>query len=219
MSELLRAGVLVTRRHLGYKDVPGVRYHYPKKIYPRALATLVGALVGALVLTCEPRRGGTSALSPGVVDLRSPDWHSSLSFWTIPKVPNMGSQNSAQPIETVIRNARVRDEAFHNRVVENVYLRMLRAHRVCMTNGNGRAEADAAHVRPVANDGPDTVRNGIALMKSTRRLCMVPKHAPPGSLQGLPSCQGRNSERPHSTFRDGIAQQHKHRPPQMARLA
>ena len=88
-----------------------------------------------------------------------------------------------------------------------------------MTNGNGRAEADAAHVRPVANDGPDTVRNGIALMKSMRLLCMLPKHAPPGSLQGLPFCQGRNSERPHSTFRDGIAQQHKHRPPQMARVA
>jgi len=33
----------------------------------------------------------------------------------------MGSQNSAQPIETVIRNARVRDAAFHYRVVEKVY--------------------------------------------------------------------------------------------------
>lgn len=30
-------------------------------------------------------------------------------------------------------------------------------------NGGGRAEVEAAHIRPVANDGPDTIRNGIAL--------------------------------------------------------
>jgi putative restriction endonuclease len=30
-------------------------------------------------------------------------------------------------------------------------------------NGGGRAEAQAAHIRPVAHDGPDSVRNGLAL--------------------------------------------------------
>lgn len=30
-------------------------------------------------------------------------------------------------------------------------------------NGGGRAEAQAAHIRPVAADGPDSVRNGLAL--------------------------------------------------------
>ena len=35
-----------------------------------------------------------------------------------------------------------------------------------MTNGRGRAEADAAHIRPVEHDGPDTIRNGIALTRS-----------------------------------------------------
>jgi putative restriction endonuclease len=30
-------------------------------------------------------------------------------------------------------------------------------------NGGGRAEVQAAHIRPVAHDGPDSVRNGLAL--------------------------------------------------------
>ena len=30
-------------------------------------------------------------------------------------------------------------------------------------NGGGRAEAQAAHIRPVADNGPDSVRNGLAL--------------------------------------------------------
>ena len=30
-------------------------------------------------------------------------------------------------------------------------------------NGGGRAEAQAAHIRPVKDDGPDSVRNGLAL--------------------------------------------------------
>jgi len=30
-------------------------------------------------------------------------------------------------------------------------------------NGGGRAEVQAAHIRPVADRGPDSVRNGLAL--------------------------------------------------------
>ena len=32
-----------------------------------------------------------------------------------------------------------------------------------LINGGGRSEAQAAHIRPVAQRGPDSVRNGIAL--------------------------------------------------------
>jgi putative restriction endonuclease len=32
-----------------------------------------------------------------------------------------------------------------------------------LINGGGRPEVEAAHIRPVADDGPDTVRNGLAL--------------------------------------------------------
>jgi putative restriction endonuclease len=32
-----------------------------------------------------------------------------------------------------------------------------------LRNGGGRPEVEAAHIRPVEKDGPDTVRNGLAL--------------------------------------------------------
>lgn len=35
--------------------------------------------------------------------------------------------------------------------------------RLRIVNGGGRAEAQAAHIVPVAHGGPDTVQNGIAL--------------------------------------------------------
>jgi len=35
--------------------------------------------------------------------------------------------------------------------------------RLELRNGGGRPEVEAAHIRPVARDGPDTVRNGLAL--------------------------------------------------------
>lgn len=223
MLEALRAGVIVTRRHPGYKDVPGVRYHYPKKIYQRALESLVGSLV----LTYEPRRGGTSASSSGggrsvftgsafIKELREdpdsighgfaelrytidfntpvPIAHTSISgkalqsavlpipYEEAERIVRLGlsversiegladiealQDLQVRPIEQIIQNVRVRDASFRYRVVETVYQGRCALTGVRMTNGNGRAEADAAHVRPVAHDGPDTVRNGIALMKS-----------------------------------------------------
>jgi putative restriction endonuclease len=73
---------------------------------------------------------------------------------------------TARPIEQVLQSRRVRDASFHYRVVEKAYQGRCAFTGVRMTNGHGRAEADAAHIRPVAADGPDTVRNGLALMKS-----------------------------------------------------
>ena len=32
-----------------------------------------------------------------------------------------------------------------------------------LVNGGGRSEVQAAHIMPVAHDGPDSVRNGLAL--------------------------------------------------------
>lgn len=72
----------------------------------------------------------------------------------------------SRPIEQVVFNRRVRDASFRFNVVEKVYSGRCALTGVRMTNGFGRAEADAAHIRPVADEGPDTVRNGIALMKS-----------------------------------------------------
>lgn len=61
MSSALKTGILVVRRQSGYKDIPGVQYHFPKADYLKDVV----ALVDCLVLLCEPRRGGTSTSSGG----------------------------------------------------------------------------------------------------------------------------------------------------------
>lgn len=35
-----------------------------------------------------------------------------------------------------------------------------------LINGGGKCEIEAAHIRPVAEDGPDSPRNGIALSRT-----------------------------------------------------
>ncbi|MEQ8347630.1 MAG: HNH endonuclease [Sneathiellaceae bacterium] len=56
----------------------------------------------------------------------------------------------------------VRDRVFR-RVVLRAYDQRCAVSGLKLINGGGRAEVDAAHIRPVEADGPDTVSNGIAL--------------------------------------------------------
>jgi putative restriction endonuclease len=55
-----------------------------------------------------------------------------------------------------------RDRAFR-KVVLKAYKNSCAITGLNIINGGGRAEVEAAHIKPVAADGPDTVRNGIAL--------------------------------------------------------
>jgi len=71
-----------------------------------------------------------------------------------------------RPFVEVVQNRIVRDASFRFRVVERAYDGTCAFTGIRMTNGYGRAEADAAHIMPVKDHGPDTVRNGIALTKS-----------------------------------------------------
>lgn len=229
MSEQPIAGVLVTRRYPGYKDVPGVRYHYPKAAYQRTLERLVGALV----LFYEPRRGGSSPTALGggrsaftgfafISALRDDpedpshgyaELRYAMDFNTVVAISSTNIAGKAlqtavlpvpyeeacriltvglsleqpapstfereglsdieslvdierRPIEEVVRNERVRDASFRYQVVEKVYNGTCAFTGIRLTNGRGRAEVDAAHIRSVAENGPDTVRNGIALMKT-----------------------------------------------------
>lgn len=56
----------------------------------------------------------------------------------------------------------VRDQAFR-RVVLRAYDERCAFTGLKFINGGGRAEVNAAHIRPVEHDGPDIVHNGIAL--------------------------------------------------------
>ena len=71
-----------------------------------------------------------------------------------------------RPFAEVVQNRIVRDASFRYRVVEQAYEGTCAFTGIRLTNGHGRAETDAAHILPVKENGPDTVRNGIALMKS-----------------------------------------------------
>jgi putative restriction endonuclease len=55
-----------------------------------------------------------------------------------------------------------RDAAF-SEAVKSAYHNACDITGLKIINGGGRAEAQAAHIRPVAASGPDSVRNGLAL--------------------------------------------------------
>ena len=223
----LTAGVLVTRRFPGYKDVTGVRYHYPKSKYQRSIEQLVGSLV----LFYEPRRGGSSMSATtggrsaftsfayidstrddpddpthGYAELRYFMEFNTLVPGSATAIPLTSLQTAVKLIpfqqathivmmgisapihigevragltdigelagiqqrefRDVVHNKAVRDASFRYRVVEHAYDGKCAFTGVRMTNGNGRAEADAAHIQAVSDGGPDSVRTGIALMKS-----------------------------------------------------
>jgi putative restriction endonuclease len=73
---------------------------------------------------------------------------------------------SQRELREVVLNQTIRDATFRYRVVEDAYEGRCALTGVRMTNGFGRAEVDAAHIRPVEDGGPDSTRNGMALMKT-----------------------------------------------------
>ncbi len=67
-----------------------------------------------------------------------------------------------RPIIEQVVSRKFRDVAFR-RHVRNAYGNTCAVTGLQLINGGGRPEVQAAHIRPVEADGPDTVRNGIAL--------------------------------------------------------
>ena len=64
-------------------------------------------------------------------------------------------------VEQVVRRP-FREAAF-SRQVKAAYNNTCAITGIKIINGGGRSEAQAAHIRPVKDSGPDSVRNGIAL--------------------------------------------------------
>lgn len=67
-----------------------------------------------------------------------------------------------RPMVQTILNRPFRDQAFAE-AVKTAYDKTCAMTGLRLINGGGRAEVQAAHIRPVAQQGPDSVRNGIAL--------------------------------------------------------
>ena len=69
---------------------------------------------------------------------------------------------SARERVTQLTNRAVRDRNFRKNVLR-AYGERCAITGLRLINGGGRAEVEAAHIRPVEHDGPDIVSNGLAL--------------------------------------------------------
>ena len=92
---------------------------------------------------------------------------------------DVGAEASLEPIEAVAQTQSeyggprpsvlvtrpVRDAAF-TRVVRSAYDKTCAMTGLKLVNGGGRCEIEAAHIRAVEFDGPDSPRNGIALSRT-----------------------------------------------------
>jgi len=83
-------------------------------------------------------------------------------------VPGFAEDQTSYALETERhRLQRMTSRVVRDRIFRQVVLRAYNE-RCAITglkfiNGGGRAEVDAAHIRPVQHNGPDTINNGIAL--------------------------------------------------------
>jgi len=67
--------------------------------------------------------------------------------------------------QLTVSTRQFRERAFA-RVVRDAYDSTCALTGLRMINGGGRCEIEAAHVQPVASNGPDSPRNGIALSRT-----------------------------------------------------
>ena len=122
----------------------------------------------------------------------------------------------APRLERVLSSRIVRDAAFRRMVLE-AYEETCAATGLRIVNGGGRAEAQAAHIVPVEEGGPDAVQNGIALSATAHWLfdrhlisigedwqLLVSHNKVPAELRGLMSShmQGIRLPRDRSKWPD-----------------
>lgn len=81
------------------------------------------------------------------------------SGWVAEDTPAFG-----RPLKTVISERPFREVAF-SRVIRSVYGLRCSMTGLHLTDG-ARSEVEAAHIRPVSEQGPDSPRNGIALSRT-----------------------------------------------------
>ena len=72
-------------------------------------------------------------------------------------------------IAQILVNRKIRDAAFRRQVID-AYDGTCAVTGIRLINGGGKAEAQAAHIWPVAEGGPDVVQNGIALSATVHWL-------------------------------------------------
>ena len=118
---------------------------------------------------------------------------------TAPMMPDGFAEPQAdfeRPIVESVVARPFRDQAFA-RQVRLAYDNRCAVTGLRLINGGGRAEVQAAHIRPVASAGPDSVRNGLALsgtahwMFDRGLLAIDDDYAILTMTRGLPEDAGR----------------------------
>lgn len=123
-----------------------------------------------------------------------------------------------RPIVEQVINRKFRDQAFR-RHVRAAYRNTCALTGLRLINGGGRPEVQAAHIRSVEEDGPDIVRNGIALTGTAHWLfdrglisfeddghVLRSSHGLPSELERLMPADGKLilpeelQYRPHPTY-------------------
>lgn len=93
-----------------------------------------------------------------------------MDVWERPSLSHIGAHEMVEdapeyfvrPTVDQVISRKFRDEAFR-RHVRQAYRNTCSITGLHLINGGGRPEVQAAHIRSVEADGPDTVRNGLAL--------------------------------------------------------
>ena len=142
-----------------------------------------------------------------------------------PAVPGLGEVRTPFVFEQVrerisyVSSRIVRDRIFRQTVLR-AYDQRCAITGLRLINGGGRAEVDAAHIRPVEQNGPDIVSNGLALsgtahwmfdrglisLSDDLEVLISTRVNDPESVRGLITKSGyarpplRSVERPHPHF-------------------
>nr|WP_268894134.1 HNH endonuclease [Pseudoroseomonas coralli] len=128
----------------------------------RSLRTVTDAEFGAIVRaglreTLAPENAIRLELDPGYLDAEAR---------ALVEAP---PEEQERRIAQVLVNRKIRDAAFRKSVVD-IYDGRCAVTSLRLINGSGKAEAQAAHIMPVAAGGPDVVQNGIALSATVHWL-------------------------------------------------
>jgi putative restriction endonuclease len=79
------------------------------------------------------------------------------------------AETADRRIEQMLVNRKIRDANFRLQVLD-AYENRCAVTGLRLVNGGGRAEVQAAHIKPVAAGGPDIVQNGLALSATVHWL-------------------------------------------------
>jgi putative restriction endonuclease len=115
-------------------------------------------VLGGLSETLAPENAARLGLDLPLLDLPHPQ----------PTWPGM-AESVDRRVEQLLLNRKIRDANFRLEVCR-AYDNRCAVTDLRIINGGGRAEVQAAHIRPVAEGGPDVVQNGLALSATVHWL-------------------------------------------------